>query len=98
MRIDELHDRIVQLERAAHQNLRRELEAQAVTWFTHAGVETLLEIIQLACLTAFPDAVGFLCQQMEAYPPVGGDPDLEAFNKFWAKKQVATKCKTKGEN
>jgi hypothetical protein len=61
-------------------------------------VETLLEIIQIMCPTAFPDAVGFLRQQIDAYPPIGEDPDPEGFPNFRAKKRAATKCKTEGEN
>jgi hypothetical protein len=85
------------LERAAHQNSRRDAEAQATAWFTHTGVGTLLEIIQLAWPTVFPDAVGSLRQQREAYLPAGEDPDPEAYHIFQAKRQAAAKRKTEGE-
>jgi hypothetical protein len=98
MRINSLKDQIAQLERAAQQKSRRDAEAQAAAWFTHAGVETLLEIIQMAFPTAFPDAVGFLRQQMAAYLPVGEHPDPDAYDNFWAKKRAATKHKTEGVN
>jgi hypothetical protein len=58
------------------------LETQATAWYTYTGVEALLEIIQLAYLAAFPDAVGFLHQQIEAYLPAGEDPEPEVFADF----------------
>jgi hypothetical protein len=93
-RIDELRDQIVWLERGARQSARREAEAQAATWFTHARVETLLEIIQLA----FPDAVAFLRQQIAAYLPVREHPDPDTYDNFQAKKHAAAKQKTEGDN
>jgi hypothetical protein len=86
------------LERAARQTSRRDAEAQSAAWYTHTGVETLLEIIQLTWLTAFPDAIGFLRQQTAAYPPAGEDPDLEGYDEFRAKKRSTAKRKTEGEN
>jgi hypothetical protein len=57
----------------------------------------LLEIIQLAYPEAFPDAVGFLRQQIDAYPPAGEDPAPDAFADYRAKRRKAEKRKAEGE-
>jgi hypothetical protein len=43
-------------------------------------------------------AVGFLQQQIAAYPAVEEHPDPDTYDNFWAKKQVAAKRKTEGNN
>jgi hypothetical protein len=60
-----------------------------MAWYTYSGVEALLEIIQLAYPDAFPDVVGFLRQQIDAYPPAGEDPAPDAFADFRAKRRKA---------
>jgi hypothetical protein len=86
------------LERAARLNERRDSEAQAAAWYTYAGVEALLEIIQIACPTAFPDVVAFLREQIEVHQPAGENPAPEVFAEFKAKKKSAAKRKAAGEN
>jgi hypothetical protein len=90
-RINELRDRVNRLERAAHLNERRDSEAQVSAWYTYAGVEALLEIIQIACPTAFPDAVAFLREQIEVHQPAGDDPAPEEFAEFKARRKAAAK-------
>jgi hypothetical protein len=97
-RIDELKERITRLERAARQTSRRDAEAQSAAWYTHAGVETLLEIIQMAFPGAFPDAVAFLHQQTAVCKPVGEHPHPDAYDEFRAKRRSAAKRKTEGDN
>jgi hypothetical protein len=62
----------------------------------YAGVEALLEIIQMACPTAYSDAVDFLREQIEVHRPAGEDPAPEAFAEFQARKKSAAKRKTEG--
>ena len=97
MRIDDLKERVTRLERGARQSARREADSQATAWYTYSGVEALLEIIQLAYPEAFPDAVGFLHQQIDAYPPAGEDPAPDAFADYRAKRRKAEKRKAEGE-
>jgi hypothetical protein len=91
-----LRDRNVRREQDARQRTRRELETQATAWYTYAGVEALLEIIQIACPTAFLDAVAFLHEQIEVHRPAGEDPAPEAFAEFQTKKRSAAKRKAEG--
>jgi hypothetical protein len=84
------------LERAARLNEKRNSETEATAWYTYAGVEALLEIIQIACPTAFPDAVAFLREQIEVHRPAGEDPAPEAFAEFQVRKKSAAKRKAEG--
>jgi hypothetical protein len=93
-----LRDRIARLERAARQNSRRDAEAQAAAWFTHARVEALLEIIQVAFPDAFPVAVAFLRQQMAVHKPAGEHPDPDGYEIFRANYGTPAKHKIEGEN
>jgi hypothetical protein len=75
-----LRDRIDRLEQNVRQNGQGGADAQAAAWFTQVGVQVLLEIIQRAFPDAVPMMLGYLCQQLENYPPVGEDPDPAGFN------------------
>jgi hypothetical protein len=75
--------------------VRQEVEIEAAAWFVHEGVATLLELFQHAFPKAIPNALAFLRQQLEYYPPAGENPDPNGFEEFVAKKSAA-KRKTEG--
>jgi hypothetical protein len=71
------------------------VEIESSAWFVHEAVATLLELFQHAYPEAMPNALAFLRQQLEFYPPAGENPDPNGFEEFVAKKSGA-KRKTEG--
>jgi hypothetical protein len=84
-----LREQIVRLERLMRHQVRQEVEIEASAWFVHEGVAMLLELFQHAFPEAIPDALAFLHQQLEYYPPAGENPDPDGFEAFIAKKSAA---------
>ncbi len=72
------------------------MEIESSAWFVHEAVATLLELFQHAYPEAMPNALAFLRQQLEYYPPAGENPDPNGFEEVVAKKSGA-KRKTEGD-
>ncbi|KAJ7802977.1 hypothetical protein B0H13DRAFT_2389286 [Mycena leptocephala] len=76
-------------ERKALEQRREEVMSQ---------VEAALAAETETVRNTFPDAVGFLRQQIDTYPPAGEDPAPKAFADFQAKRRKAEKHKAEGES